>query len=246
MSVKIVFVIVWALGVAYFSVMGAPLIFGALAALVPAGLAAGVRRMMRPGQPTPSNAPRGKAPLTVTPLANGWTEIDACPPPLPGLFTALPVIFGLMVALIVANVGPWHSLAGMLLPVLIAGGVSAGLLEIWSHSVQNRRRGLQPAAFAVSADAVRLPSGAVVPASRVYALTLRNGVDQHIGLMVTNSTIAAAGSIGSAHAAAKVARIAFRVDLDHDGRSSTLAGGLTEAQARSVAAEIFRHVPTLP
>lgn len=63
--------------------------------------------------------------------------------------------------------------------------------------------------------------------------------------MVTNSTIGAAGSFGAAHAAAKVARLAYRVDLDHDGYSSTLAGGLTEPQAKAVAAEVLRHVPTL-
>lgn len=63
--------------------------------------------------------------------------------------------------------------------------------------------------------------------------------------MVTNSTISAASAMGAANAAAKLARMAYRVDLDHDGRSTTLAGGLTEPQARVVAAEVLQRLPSL-
>ena len=62
---------------------------------------------------------------------------------------------------------------------------------------------------------------------------------------MSSSTIAAASAMSAAHAAAKVARIAYRVDLDHDGHATTLAGGLTEPRAKAVAAEVLRRLPNL-
>jgi len=188
---------------------------------------------------------RGTEPLTVTPAPDGWTVIDACPPPLPAMFSVIPGIVGAIAALAVANMGSWRSAVSLLVSALFAGVVTGGILAVWVHGVQNGRRRLVQGPFAVSESAVRLPSGAEVAAGRIYALTLRNGVDGHVSVMVTNSTIGMAGSLGAAHAAAKLARIAYRVDLDHDGRSSTLAGGLTEPQARAVAAEVLRHMPSL-
>ncbi|SDF26846.1 hypothetical protein SAMN04515659_0547 [Dyella sp. 333MFSha] len=80
---------------------------------------------------------------------------------------------------------------------------------------------------------------------RIYSLTMRNALDGHVALVVTNSTIGGLGSIRSAHAAKQLAVVAYRVDLDHDGRSSALSGGLTEPQARAVAAEVLRLMPAL-
>ena len=123
--------------------------------------------------------------------------------------------------------------------------LAGGLLAVFVRAFQNGRRQLQAAPFAVRAEAVRLPDGAELSSSRIYSLTMRNALDDHVALVVTNSTIGGLGSIGAAHAAKQLARVAYRVDLDHDGRSSTLAGGPTEAQARAVAAEVLGLMPTL-
>lgn len=247
MSVKAVFLAVWAAGLAFFLVLGTPVGVALVAGSVPALLAAGVRWLMLRGRASTAAAQprRGTEPLTVTEGPDGWTLIDARPEPLPALFSVIPGIVGLIAALVVANAGTWRSEAGMVISVVFAGVVTGGILAAWIHGLQNGRRRLQSTAFAVAAQAVRLPSGVEVPAGRIYALTLRNGVDSHVSLMVTNSTIGAASSLGAAHAAAKLARVAFRVDLDHDGRSSALAGGLTEPQARAVAAEVLRALPAL-
>lgn len=245
MSVRTVFLLVWGLILAFFVVLGTPLSFALTAGIVSGLLAAGVRWLMLRGRATSAPPRRGTEPLTVTPAPDGWTVIDACPPPLPAMSSVIPGIVGLMAALAVANMGSWRSAVSLLVSALFAGVVTGGILAVWVHGLQNGRRRLAQGPFAVSAHAVRLPSGTEVAAGRIYALTLRNGLDGHVSVMVTNSTIGAASSLGAAHAAAKLARIAYRVDLDHDGRSSTLAGGLTEPQARAVAAEVLRRLPTL-
>jgi hypothetical protein len=117
--------------------------------------------------------------------------------------SSCPARASVMAALAVANMGPWHSAGGMLISTLFAGVATGGVLAVWVHGVQNGRRRLTARPFAVSAQAIRLPSGVEVPASRIYALTLRNGLDDHVSIMVTNSSIGAAGSLGAAHAAPK-------------------------------------------
>jgi hypothetical protein len=76
---------------------------------------------------------------------------------------------------------------------------------------------------------------------------MRNGLGGQLSVtvMVTRSIIGTASGMGAARHTARVAEIVYRIDLDHDGRSSTLAGGLTETQARAVAAELLRRLPAL-
>ncbi|MDF3980450.1 hypothetical protein P3W23_00350 [Luteibacter sp. PPL554] len=244
MSVRLTFVVAWVAITVLLHLATTEWAAAGILAVVPALVAAAFRWLARRWRPSSSD--RGQAPLTVTERPDGWTVIDARPEPLPALFTVLPVLFGFLAAGMVANLGgPWRSFGELAVSAVLAWGVAGGLLAVWAHRLQNGRRGVQPAAFAVSAGAVRLPSGMTVPIGRIYALTLRNGVDPHVSWVLSTSTIAAASSLGAAHAAAKVARIAYRVDLDHDGHSTTLAGGLTEPQARAVAAEVLRKLPSL-
>ena len=107
--------------------------------------------------------------------------IDVRPEPLPALFTVLPVLFGFLAAAVVANVGgPWRGFGELAVSAVFAWGVADGLLAVWGHRLQNSRRRVQRTSFAVSINAVRLPSGLEIPASRIYALTVRNRVDPHI------------------------------------------------------------------
>jgi hypothetical protein len=244
MSVRLTFVVAWVAITVLLRLATTEWVVAGIMASVPALVAAVFRWLARRWRPSSSD--RGQAPLTVTQCPDSWTVIDACPEPLPALFTVVPVLVGFLAAAMVASLGgPWRGFGELAVSAVFAWAVAGGLLAVWAHRLQNGRRGVQSAPFAVAPHAIRLPSGAEVAAGRIYALTLRNGLDGHVSIMVTNSTIGAAGSLGAAHAAAKVARIAYRVDLDHDGRSTTLAGGLTEPQARAVAAEVVRRLPTL-
>lgn len=247
MTTRTIFLAAWAAFTILIKLTGEAWLFAALLGAIPAILCAVVISVSRRVRAQPGSLPRrGTAPLTVSEESDGWTVIDARPEPLPALFTVLPILVGFMAAIAVANVGgPWRNISSLVVSAGFAWVVSAGLLMVWARSLQNGRRGVVGAPFAISVGAIRLPSRHQVPVGRIYALTLRNGVDPHVSYVVSNSTIGAMSAMGAAHAAAKVARIAYRVDLDHDGRSTTLAGGLTEPQARAVAAEVLRRLPTL-
>jgi hypothetical protein len=247
MSVKSVFLITWAVFAVFFQHELGSLLVGVVMGAIPALLAGGAWRLMsRNGRQKQTHGARGTAPLTVTPQPDGWTVIDANPAPLPSVFTVLPILAGFVAVIAVGNLGgPWRSLPGMLIAMCAGWAVAGGLLAMLVRGFQNGRRQVQAAPFAVRTEVVRLPGGTEVAAGRIYALMLRNALDGHLAFVVTNSTIGGFSSIGAAYAAKQLAGVAYRVDLDHDGRSSTLAGGLTEAQARAVAAEVLRHMPTL-
>ncbi|WP_090351122.1 hypothetical protein [Dyella sp. 333MFSha] len=247
MSVRNVFLIAWVLSTAFFEHEIGSLPVSAVMGLLPAMIVGGARwAMLRGRGQRRKTGARGSAPLTVTPQDDGWAVIDVNPAPLPSVFTVLPVLARFVAVIAVGNLGgPWRSLAAMLTSMAIAWALVGGLLAVFVRAFQNSRRQVQATPFAVRADAVRLPDGTEVAVGRIYSLTMRNALDGHVALVVTNSTIGGLGSIRSAHAAKQLAVVAYRVDLDHDGRSSALSGGLTEPQARAVAAEVLRLMPAL-
>jgi hypothetical protein len=190
--------------------------------------------------------PRGAAPVTVTPRPDGWTDIDAHPADLPSAITILPIIAsGIFAGIVFAMGGPWSSLAAALFTSALTWAVLGGILVSLARGLNNSKRMLQTSPFAVRPEAVRLPNGTEIGETRIYALTIRNGFDGHFTMVVTNSSIGAVSSAAAARNMAKVAAVSFRVDLDHDGRSTPLAGGLTDAQAQAVAAEVLRRMPAL-
>jgi len=243
MSYKSVALMTWLVVALLLIGVGTPAMVAAIMSAVPALVAGAAFRVRKVSKPS---APRGTEPLTVTEQADGWTVVDARPAPLPGNVTTVPILVGFMSAFgVVAMSRPVHSLTGLLVQGAVTWSVVGGLLLVWLRAINNSKRNVQDAPFAVRSEAVRLPNGGEVPAGRIYALTLRNGLDGHLSVMVTNSTIGRLGSLGAARHEARLAAIAYRIDLDHDGRSTTLAGGLTETQARAAAAEVLGRVSSL-
>lgn len=242
MSYKTVAAMTWLVFLVVLMALGTPVVVSAIMAAVPATIAGAASRSRRASPPSA----RGTEPLVVTEQPDGWTRIEARPAPLPGNVTAIPVLVGAMAAFgVVAMGGPYHSLGGMLFQGVLTWGVVGGMLLAGIRGQNNGKRNLQTGPFLVRPEAVRLPNGNEVPAGRVYALTLRNGMDGHFSVLVTGSTIGRLSSLGAARHSARLAAIAYRLDLDHDGRSTTLAGGLTEAQARAAAAEVLKRVATI-
>lgn len=207
--------------------------------LVLAALLFGVWKGLR----WPQHRPPSKPPLTIT-EADGWTVIDAQPAPLPSRIVALSILAAFCFS------GPvfamnFRSGATLFVTWVVTVGLIAWILIGVGRGSNNARRRVQSAPFAVRSDAVRLPNGAIIMASQVYALTQRNTQDGQPVLTAVNSTIGAMSAVGAASTAARLATISHAVDLDHDGRSSTLAGGLTEPQARAVFMEVRQRLHTL-
>lgn len=245
---RTVFLITWIFLICFLLVIGSPFSVAAIAGVVPAAVAGGVtwfglRGRRRDDDTKAPTGPQGKKPLTVTEQSDGWTVIDAHPAPLPAWTTVAPILVGFLAAwTTVALSGSFRSVGGMLFTGAAVWAGVGGVIYLWAHANNNARRHLQKAAFAVSAEAVRLPDGMVIPASRILAVMLRNGMDGELAMTVTHSIIGTAASMAHARHQSRLAAISYRVDVEHEGRSTTLAGGLTETQARAVGFEVVQRV----
>ena len=191
-----------------------------------------------------------RPPLTVT-EDGGWTTIRAEPPPVHfGIY----VRAWIMAAIIAAVVG-WdfgHTAAGWVCFFLFGLFFSALF-----RGLTIRHRKVQDNWFSVSVEGVRLSNGKSIPLARIYAIVIRNASSGQVvqgGSMVAGSGAAGVLAVGmqSSYAAIqatnvatarKVASMSFTVELEHDGLSTVLAGGLTDALAHAVQAEICKRLP---
>lgn len=172
-----------------------------------------------------------------------WTVVNVTPAPL-GMarYVILGVFFGIGIGF----------LAGMAtnsaLIAIPAGVIGAALYVLLGKSFMNSKRGVQNNPFAVRKDAIRLPAGSIVHKAEMYRILVTNATD---GTYVNNpfntgttmgTTMVAAHSAMAASNLKAFGKVAFIVNLEHNGIRSPLAGGLTEPQAHAVFEEIRRRV----
>lgn len=122
-----------------------------------------------------------------------------------------------------------------------AGGILVGLLvyhatkRVLVDRVDRRRS--PGGTFTASSTGLELPTGSVIPREDIHRLTLRNGVPTDAGAVVAY----AAGSVSHgivvdpavvrAPNPTSAANVSFMLCAEHAGRSTTLAGGMTEGTA---------------
>jgi len=183
------------------------------------------------------------APLTVT-EEHGWATIATTPAPLPGRVSVISWMIALAAgvagALFGAKVDPNSPLPAIFgLAAWIGTGLLISKLFRAGHDAQ---RQVQRRPFQVSAQGIRPPNGVLITPGQIYAI--RRGNTHSGGTVVVGGVGVAAGvSQMAAVTSQLLSRVSNTVEVEHGGRSTVLAGGLTETQAHAVAAEITRRLP---
>lgn len=180
-----------------------------------------------------AHSSKNDEPLTVT-QEGEWAVIHALPVSLGGhavLAWVLGAFLGGMAGAAVASF--LHMMSGGNAPIafvvvfvaltcLIAKGYVAHI---------NRYRKVQAAPFAVSAEGVRLPNGKMVARANIYAWTVRNARNGQI--FISTNHYALAGQMMAQSLVAK----SYVLELEHDGKATVVAGGLSSALAEAARDE---------
>jgi hypothetical protein len=182
-------------------------------------------------------------PLTVT-EEHGWTTIMTQPAPLPGRISVISWMIalaaGLAGALLGAKVDPNSPL-----PIIfgLAAWIGSGLLiSKLFRAGHDANRLVQRKPFQVSSQGIRLPNGTLLIPGQIYGIRRGN---THSGATVVLGGVGVAAGVSqmAAVTAQLLTRVSYTVEIEHGGRTTVLAGGLTETQAHAVATEITRRLP---
>lgn len=174
---------------------------------------------------------------------NGWTTIATTPAPLPFRITVISVIFATGLA-VMAGVSMTArdptSFATPILAIIIWVGSGILIRRMWQGYHDGRRKVVhQP--LSVSSQGIRL-GNTVIPPDRIWAITRRNGQDGRVVVVAGHGMAAGVGQM-AAGTLALLTQISHTVEVEHDGKSTVLAGGLTDAQAHAVSAELTLRLP---
>ncbi|WP_036112703.1 MULTISPECIES: hypothetical protein [Luteibacter] len=182
-------------------------------------------------------------PLQVT-EDHGWTTVATTPAPLPGRVSVvswcLAIPAGWAGAALGAKVDAHSPLPVILgLAALVGCGVLITKLFKAGHDAT---RQVQRKPFQVSAQGIRLPNGTLVAPGQVYAIR-RGNTQSRQSVIVGGVGVVAGVSQAAAMTAHLLTQVSYTVEVEHEGRSTILAGGLTEPQANAVSSEITRRLP---
>jgi len=174
---------------------------------------------------------------------NGWTTIATTPAPLPFRMTVVSVIFATGFAVLTGVSMTARDPSSFATPILaIIVWVGSGILirRFWQSYHDGRRKVVhQP--LSVSSQGIRL-GNTVIPPDRIYAITRRNGQDGRVVVVAGHGVAAGVGQM-AAGTLSLLTQISHTVEVEHDGKSTVLAGGLTDAQAHAVSTELTRRLP---
>lgn len=184
-----------------------------------------------------------KTPPLLVSEDNGWTTIATTPASLPFRITVISVIFATGLAILMGvsmTARNPSSDAAPVFVVLIWLGSGVLIRRMWQSYHDGRRKVVhQP--VQVSAQGIRL-GGLLIPPDRIYAITRRNGQDGRV-VVVAGRGAALGVSQMAAGTLSLLTKISHTVEVKHDGKSTVLAGGMTDTQANAVATEITRRLP---
>lgn len=174
---------------------------------------------------------------------HGWTTIAATPAPLPFRMTVVSVIFATGFAVLTGVVMTARNPGSFAAPILaVMVWVGSGILirRFWQSYHDGRRKVVhQP--LSVSSQGIRL-GNTIIPPDRIYAITRRNGQDGRTVVVAGRGMAAGVGQM-AADTLSLLTQISHTVEVEHEGKSTVLAGGLTDAQAHAVSTEITRRLP---
>ncbi len=178
------------------------------------------------------------APLTIT-QDGEWAVIHARPVSIGGyaMFAwILGAMFGGIAGAAVASF--IHMMTGGNVPMvfLVIFVVLTCVIAKGYLALINRHRKIQRAPFAVSAAGVRLPNGKKVAHAHVYAWTVRNARNGQVFIAANHYAIA-----GQIMAQGMIEK-SYVLELEHNGKASVVAGGLSSALAHAARTEAMRRL----
>jgi hypothetical protein len=164
-----------------------------------------------------------------------WYVVQTRPAPLPKRLVVFGLFFGLLFAFFGVLFTPPHSAfigdGGAHFVAFLVAGLPAGVVIL--RFLGNRTRKLVGTTFGVSSDAVRLPNGDVIPRNMIDHIALRN-TQQQGALIVGGAGMPGASMVMHADSRNRLAEVSYSVMVEHEGRVSTLAAGLSSPQAAAV------------
>lgn len=175
--------------------------------------------------------------------ANGWATLIATPAPLPFRITIVSMGLAIFPAWIVGGMiyarNPQTSATPIVgfLTWILAGIV---IRQAWQGYHDHRRKVVREP-LQVSAEGIKLGSQ-TIPADHVLSVIRSNAQDGRVVILGGSGMAAGVGAMAS-QTLSLLTQVSHTVEVDHVGRRTVLAGGLTEAQANSVASEVVRRLP---
>jgi hypothetical protein len=190
-------------------------------------------------------APKDGPPLTVEERGE-WTYVYARPGRLPLRVNVVAWVFALVPAAALgyaAVSGMSHPPIPLFLLVTAVGlPILAALFTKGFEAFHGLRRGVQRQGFEVSPTGIRLADGRVVPQASIARVTIRNTLDDRV-VAVGGFNVAGGVTQMGVQTQRLISAVSFVVNVEHDGRSTTLSGGLDETLAHAVMREITRRLP---
>ncbi len=187
---------------------------------------------------------QSKAPPLHVSEDDGWATIATTPAPLPFRLTVISVIFATGLALLIGINMVIHSASpftALITAFIVWIGSGILIRKTWQSYHDSRRKVVhQP--LSVSSQGIRLGS-TLIPPDRIDAITRHNGQDGRVVVVAGRGMAAGVGQM-AAGTLALLTQISHTVEVEHDGKSTVLAGGLTDAQAHAVSKEITRRLPS--
>jgi hypothetical protein len=179
-------------------------------------------------------------------MGAGRVRFTVTPASAPKASGAPTVLAGIFVLVVFATISRGDNSFTFLLRVAVAV-----FGAIWIHRAVNRW-------FASKVDKVRAPGGSFVVSptgiesngtaigrEQLHRLILRNGVpDVSEEVVVNTGTVYSGMAAGAANDRAanraKAARVSYMLCAEHGGRSTTLAGGMTEVTASGLLTDVSK------
>lgn len=175
--------------------------------------------------------------------ADGWATLIATPAPLPFRITVVSMGLAIIPAWIVGAMiyarNPHTSATPIVgfLTWILAGIV---IRQMWQGYHDHRRKVVREP-LQVSVQGIKLGAQSI-PADQVLSVIRGNAQDGR-AIVIGGSGMSAGVGHMAAQTLSLLTHVSHTVEADHFGQRTVLAGGLTEAQANSVASEIVRRLP---
>lgn len=127
----------------------------------------------------------------------------------------------------------------------------------WMMNAEMKKRG-KSGSFEINSSSIKMEDGTIVQRERIHRIILRNSISAAEipyasgvvigGTGMVGAGMAVGGAIGNAMAAAAVAsanaqrrrqaEIGYRLDVEHNGVATTLAGGMSETTAFGLMTDV--------
>ncbi|MDQ7996925.1 MAG: hypothetical protein AAGC76_13890 [Luteibacter sp.] len=175
---------------------------------------------------------------------HGWTTVATTPAPLPARVTVVSWCLALPAGWAGAALGAKvdaHSPLPLICGVAALVGCGVLITKLFKAGHDTTRL-VQRKPFQVSAQGIRLPDGTLIAPGQIYAIRRGNTQSGHT-VIVGGVGVVAGVSQAAAVTAHLLTQVSHTVEVEHGGRATVLAGGLTEAQANAVAMEVTRRLP---